>query len=66
MNLFYVLAMSGKRRRVNSTSKAIVYKYLERENAKSRNGGPPKVTFKMAKATGYIEHTVRRDVAAKS
>ena len=52
--------------RGDGLTEAIVYKYLERENAKSRNGGPPKVTFKMAKATGYIEHRVRRDVAAKS
>ena len=38
-----VLAMSGKGRWVNSTGKAIiynVYKYFERENAKSKNRGP--------------------------
>ena len=58
-----VLARSGKGRRVNSTAKAIVYnvyKYFERENAKSKNRGPLKFTFKTAKATGYIERTVKQ------
>ena len=64
-----VLAMSGKGRRVNSTGKAIIYNinsYFEREKEKSKNRGPPKFTFKTAKATGYIERTARRDVAEKS
>ena len=41
-------------------------KYFEREDAKSKNTGPPKFIFKRAKAIGYIERTVRRDVAEKS
>ena len=64
-----VLDRSGKGRQVNSTAKVIIYnicKYFERENAKSKNRGPLKFTFKTAKATGYIERTVRRDVAEKS
>ena len=43
-----------------------MHKYFERENTKSRNRGPPKLTFKTAKATGYSECTVRRVVAEKS
>ena len=61
--------MSGKGRWVSSTAKAIicnVCKYFERDNAKSKNRGPLKFTFKTAKATGYIERTERRDVAEKS
>ena len=64
-----VLARSGKGRRVNSTAKAIIYnayKYFERENAKSKNRGPPKLTHKTVKANGYSERRVRRDVADKS
>ena len=67
--LSFVLTTSGKGRRVNSTGKAIiynVYKYFERENAKTKNRGPAKFTFQTAKATGYIERTVRRGVVEKS
>ena len=61
--------MSGKGKQVNSTARAIiysVYKYFERECTKSKSRGPPKLTFKTAKATAYSEHTVRRVVAEKS
>ena len=59
--------MSGKGRWVNSTAKAIICNvYFERENAKGKNRGPPKFTFKTAKATSYIDRIVRRDVAEKS
>ena len=63
------LAMSGRGRRANSTAKSIIYnlyKYFERENAKSKYRGTPKLTFKTVEATGYSEHTVRRIVAVKS
>ena len=39
---------------------------FERENVNSKNRGPLKFTFKTAKATGYTEPTVRRDVVEKS
>ena len=43
------------------------YKYFERENANSKDRGPPNlIDLVMVKATGYSEHTVRRDVAEKS
>ena len=54
---------------MNSTAKNIifnVYKYFERENAKTKNRVPPKLTHKAAEATGYGERTVRRIVAEKS
>ena len=37
-----------------------------RENTKSKNRGPLKLTFKTTETTGYSERTVRRDVAEKS
>ena len=43
-----------------------IYKYFERESAKSRYRGPPKLTHKTAEATGYSERTVRRIIAEKS
>ena len=54
---------------MNSTAKTIVYnvyKYFERESAKSKYRGPPKLTHKAAEATGYGERTVRRIVWEKS
>ena len=33
------------------------FKYFERENVKSKNRGPLKFTFKMAKATSYSDRT---------
>ena len=58
-----VLARSGKGRRVNSTAQGIIYNVHKRENGKNKNRGPPKLTFKTAKATSYRERTTRRDVA---
>ena len=61
--------MPGRGKRVNSTAKNIifnVYKYFERESAKTKNRVPPKLTNKTAEATGYGERTVRRIVAEKS
>ena len=55
------LGMPGRGKRVNSTAKTIiynVYKYFERESAKSKYRGPPKLTHKTAEATGYGERTV--------
>ena len=63
------LAMPGRGKRANSTSKAIiynVYKYFEKESAKNKCRRPPKLTSKTAEATGYSERTVRRIVAKKS
>ena len=60
--------MPGRGKRVNSTAKNIifnVYKYFERESAKTKNRVPPKLTHKTAEATGYGERTVRI-VAEKS
>ena len=61
--------MPGRGKRVNSTAKNIifnVYKYFERESAKTKNRVQPKLTHKTAEVTGYGEHTVRRIVAEKS
>ena len=63
--------MPGRGKRVNSTAKNIifnVYKYFERESAKTKNRSrvPPKLTHKAAEATGYGERTVRRIVAEKT
>ena len=61
--------MPGKGRRANSTAKSIiynVYKYFERENAKSKYRGPPKLTFETAEATSYSQRTVTRIVTEKS
>ena len=61
--------MPGRGKRVNSTAKNIVfnvYKYFERESAKTKNRVLPKLTHKTAEATGYGERTVRRIVAVKS
>ena len=61
--------MPGRGKRLNSTAKNIifnVYKYFERESAKTKNRVLPKLTHKTAEATGYGEHTVRRIVAEKS
>ena len=64
-----VATMPGRGKRMNSTAKNIifnVYKYFERESAKTKNRVPPKLTHKTAEATGYGERTVRRIVAKKS
>ena len=64
-----VATMPGRGKRVNSTAKNIifnVYKYFERESAKTKNRVPPKLTHKTAEAKGYGERTVRRIVAEKS
>ena len=61
-----VATMPGRGKRVNSTAKNNVYKYFERESAKTKNRVPPKLTHKTAEATGYGERTVRRIVAEKS
>ena len=61
--------MPGKSRRADSTGKSIiynVYKYFERESAKSKYRGPLKLTFKTVEATSYRERTVRRIVTEKS
>ena len=60
--------MPGRGKRVNSTAKNIifnVYKYFERESAKTKNIVPPKLTHKTTEATGFGERTVRI-VAEKS
>ena len=64
-----VATMPGRGKRVNSTAKSVifnVYKYFERESAKTKNRVPPKLTHKTAEVTGYGECTVRRIVAEKS
>ena len=63
-----VATMPGRGKRVNSTAKNIifnVYKYFERESAKTKNRVPPKLMHKTAEAMGYGERTVRRIVAEK-
>ena len=49
-----------------SSSQFSLYKYFERENAKSKYRGPLKLTFKTEVATGYSERTVKRIVTKKS
>ena len=61
--------MPGRGKRVNSTAKNIifnVYRFFEKESAKTKNKAPPRLTHKMAEATGYSERTVRRIVSEKS
>ena len=61
--------MAGRGKRVNSTAKNIifnVYKYFERESAKTKNRVLPKLMHKTAEATGYGERSIRRIVAEKS
>ena len=62
-----VAIMPVRGKRVNSTANMFnVYKYFERESAKTKNRVPPKLTHKTAEATGYGERIVRRIVAEKS
>ena len=64
-----VSTMPGRGKRVNSKTKTIiydVYRYFERESAKSKHKVHPKLASKTAEATGYCERTVRRVVAQKS
>ena len=61
--------MPGRGKRVNSTAKNItfnVYKFFEKESAKTKNKAPPRLTHKTTEATGYSERTVRRIVSEKS
>ena len=61
--------MPGRGKRVNSTAKNIifnVYRFFEKESAKTKNKAPPRLTHKTAEATGYSERTVRRIVSEKS
>ena len=61
--------MPGRGKRAKSTAKNIifnVYKYFERESAKTKNRVLPKLTHKTAEPTGYGECIVRRIVAKKS
>ena len=61
--------MTGRGKRANSTAKNIifnVYKYFERESAKTKNRVLPKLTHKTSEPTGYGERIVRRIVAKKS
>ena len=61
--------MPGRGKRVNSTAKNIifnVYKFFEKESAKTKCRVPLKLTHKTAEAMGYGERTVRRIVAEKS
>ena len=63
-----IATMSGRGKRVNSTAKNIIfniYKYFERESAKTKNRVPPKLTHKTAEAKGYGECTVRRIAVEK-
>ena len=63
-----IATIPGRGKRVNSTAKNIifnVYKYFERESAKTKNRVPPKLTHKTAEATGYGKRTVRRIVTEK-
>ena len=49
-----VMTMPGRGKQVNSTAKNItldVYKYFEREIAKTKYTGPPRLTRKTAEAT---------------
>ena len=48
--------MPGRGKRVSSTAKNIifnVYRFFEKESAKTKNKVPPTLTHKTAEATGY-------------
>ena len=63
-----VATMPGRGKRVNSTAQNIifnVYKYFERESAKTKNRVPSKLMHKTTEATGYGERTVGRIVPEK-
>ena len=64
-----VLAMPGRGKRANSTTRTIiynVYQYFQKETTKNNFRGALKLTSRTAEATGYNELTVRRIVAKKT